>query len=111
MNQTTKEKLELVNGVLSDADKYNHAVALISYDMETICPPDAMEEQGELMSFLGNKLFLLIKDEKFIEAGEYLYEHRDELGEFDKALAEQKLRPRGTGGLHDHPRQSGHPRV
>lgn len=89
MNQTTKEKLELVNGVLGEAEKYSHAVALISYDMETICPSDAMEEQGELMSFLGNKLFLLIKDEKFIEAGEYLYEHRDELGEFDKALAEQ----------------------
>ena len=86
-NTVLEEKLNKVREVLKTAQQYDHAVNVLMYDQETICPPDAMEEQGETMAFLSNQSYRLIKDPAFIEAAEYLYEHREELGEFDRAMA------------------------
>ncbi len=88
MTEQTKTNLEYVLKVLDQAAVYDHAVHVINFDLETICPPKAMEEQGELIAFLSGKSFELTKDEKFIEAGEYLYKHVDDLdNDFDRALA------------------------
>ena len=91
MEQTTmlKEKLEYVRQVLTTAEQYDHAVNVLMYDQETICPIEGMEEQGDVMAFLSNQSYKLIKEPAFIEAAEYLYEHRDALEEFDRAMAEQ----------------------
>lgn len=91
MEQTTmlKEKLEYVRQVLTTAEQYDHAVNVLMYDQETICPIEGMEEQGDVMAFLSNQAYKLIKEPAFIEAAEYLYEHRDALEEFDRAMAEQ----------------------
>ena len=48
-----------------------------------------MEDQGEVMAFLGNESYKLIKEPAFVEAAEYLYEHRSELEELDRVMAEQ----------------------
>ena len=87
-NTKLEENLNKVREVLKTAQQYDHAVNVLMYDQETICPPDAMEEQGETMAFLSNQSYRLIKDPAFIEAAEYLYEHREELGELDRAMAE-----------------------
>ena len=89
---TLMQKLEYVKQVLALAEKYDHAVNVLSYDQETICPADAMEEQGEVWAFLNNQSYKLIKEPAFIEAAEYLFEHRGELDEFDRAMAEQRHR-------------------
>jgi carboxypeptidase Taq len=77
-NTTLEQKLQHVKQTLALAEKYDHAVNVLSYDQETICPIDAMEEQGEVWAFLNNQSYKLIKDPAFIEAAEYLYEHREE---------------------------------
>lgn len=87
-NAQLKEKLDLVRETLKTAQQYDHAVNVLMYDQETICPPDAMEEQGEVMAYLSNQSYKLIKDPAFIEAAEYLYEHRDELEEYDRVMAQ-----------------------
>ena len=84
----TKEKLEYVKSVLRTAKKYDHAVAVLMYDQETICPADAMEEQGNVMALLENESYKMIKDPAFVEAAEFLYENRGELGELDGLMAE-----------------------
>ena len=84
-----EEKLKRVKDTLTTAKKYDHAANVLMYDQETICPPDGMEEQGEVMAFMCNQSYKLIKQPAFIEAAEYLYEHREELGEFDRVMAEQ----------------------
>ena len=77
MEQTAlRQKLEYVKQILTTANQFDHAVNVLMYDQETICPIDGMEEQGEFMAFLGNEAYKLIKDPAFIEAAEYLYEHR-----------------------------------
>ena len=88
-NETLTQNLQHVKKVLTRAEQYDHAVNVLSYDQETICPPDAMEEQGEVWALLNNLSYKLIKDPAFIEAAEYLYEHRGELEEFDRVMAEQ----------------------
>ncbi len=88
-NTTLEQKLQHVKQTLALAEKYDHAVNVLSYDQETICPIDAMEEQGEVWAFLNNQSYKLIKDPAFIEAAEYLYERRSELEELDRVMAEQ----------------------
>ncbi len=88
-NTALEQKLQHVKQTLALAEKYDHAVNVLSYDQETICPIDAMEEQGEVWAFLNNQSYKLIKDPAFIEAAEYLYEHRSDLEELDRVMAEQ----------------------
>ena len=87
MNETVKKNLEYVRSVLTEQRKYNHAAGILNFDQQTICPPKAMEEQGEIAAFLQNEAFKLTKKPEFIEAAEELYAHRDELEEFDAAMA------------------------
>ena len=85
--EKTTENLEYVKRVLGEAEQYDHAARVLMFDQETICPADAMEEQGRVMAFLSNQSYKLIKDPAVVEAAENLYAHRDRLGERDSALA------------------------
>ncbi len=89
MTEQTKKALDIVREVLALQAKYQHACNVLNYDMETICPEQGMEAQGEVASFLSNEAFKLQKDEKFIEAAETLYANREELDEFDRVQAVQ----------------------
>lgn len=89
MKAEIKEKLDIVKKILTEAENYAQAGRVLAYDQETICPPKGMERQGEVMAFLNNQAFKLIKSESFIEASQYIYENREELDEWDKALVEQ----------------------
>jgi len=89
MEPVLEEKLNHVRNVMAEVRQYEYAEAVLSFDQETICPSKGMEEQGEAAAYLGNQAFKLIKDEAFIEAAEYLYEHRGGLEEFDRVMAEQ----------------------
>lgn len=94
MNEELLMRLDLVKSVLKEVEIYSHACRVLTFDKETICPPDAMEEQGEVSAFLDNQAFRLMKRDDFIEAADYLYEHCDELGEFDRRMAVMLRRDR-----------------
>ncbi len=89
MQESTEAKLKLVRDTLGLAEKYEHVCHVLNFDLETICPPKAMEEQGNLIAFFEAEGFKVTKDPAFREAAEYLYAHRGELGEFDRVMAEQ----------------------
>lgn len=86
MLKETKEKLEYVLSVLKIQQIYFNACAVLSFDLETVCPPKGMNNQGETSAYLSNESFKLSKEPKFIESYEYLYQHIDELDEFDSVL-------------------------
>ncbi len=88
MTKETENALKKVKEVLTEASYYNNAVHVLNFDMETICPPEAMEAQGSTASFLGNQAYKLTKDPEYIKACETLYKNIDELSEFDRTLAE-----------------------
>ncbi len=81
MNEAIKNQLKLVKDTLKQAELYQHAANVLSYDQETICPPKGMEEQGEVGAFLGNEAYKLIKDPAFTEAAEALFHQLDELSD------------------------------
>ncbi|SDB30166.1 carboxypeptidase M32 [Butyrivibrio sp. INlla16] len=89
MTKETQEKLNYILKASKEIETYNHACRILSYDQETICPVKGMETQGEVSAFLSNQAFKIAKDAKFTEAAEYLYEHKDELNEWDTVLADQ----------------------
>ncbi len=84
----TKEKLSFVDKTLEKADYYSHAVHVLNYDMETICPKKARQKEGELIALTSNEAFKILKNKKFIAAGEDIFAHKDELDPLDKVLAE-----------------------
>ena len=88
MEFTKETALARVNEVKKEAEFYEHAAHVLNFDLETICPPKAMEAQGETIAFLGNQAYRLIKQESFIEAFSYLYDHREELNPLERAMAE-----------------------
>ena len=49
MRSETKQALHKIRETLTEAARYDHAGSLLTFDMETICPPKAMEEQGDLV--------------------------------------------------------------
>ncbi len=88
MNQTVGQALEYVKKVLSEAEMYRQAGRALMFDQETICPKKAMERQGEVAAFMDNRAFALVKDPAFEKAALTLYEGREELGEYDRVMAE-----------------------
>lgn len=88
MNKETEEKLGTVRETLKEMQYYNNAANVMNYDLETICPKGGQKIQGETIAFISNQAFKLRKNPEFIEAAEYIYEHREELDEIDKILAE-----------------------
>ena len=95
MTEELKNKLELVDNVLKEAGMYRDACGVIYFDYETICPEKAMEHQGDVAAFIENQAYKLMKGEAFIEACEYIYDHKDQLEDpLHKRLAELLHRER-----------------
>ena len=63
-----QEDLALIKELLGEAENYWHAESIVSYDRETVCPPDALEEKGDLMAFLERKAFEIRKSPAYTEA-------------------------------------------
>ena len=88
MTDKTRDMLARLNAFLDEEDLLDQAAHSVQFDMETLCPVKGMEQKGEVLSYLTNKIFLLRRLPEFLEAAAFLYDARDELDEFDRALVE-----------------------
>ena len=89
MPPKTQEMLKRLKTFFDEEAHLSHAAHIVQFDMETLCPPAAMEAAGDTASYLTNKIFLIHRNPEFLEAASWLYDHRNELDEFDRTLAEQ----------------------
>ena len=81
------QHLEKINETMELFEKYKHAVCVLQYDLETICPREGMADQGETIAFFSNESFKLIKNEEFEGHVKAAYEEMDESWDsFDRAL-------------------------
>ena len=87
--ETSDRALDSVLRTLKQVQTYGRAASRLTFDQETICPPEAMEEAGEAAAFLSDKAYRLLHAKRFVEAAEALYARREELSEFPRTLAEQ----------------------
>ena len=103
---TLEESYQYLGKVLDEVEKFDHAASILNFDLETICPLDAMEQEGNTIAFLTNQSFQRKKDPRFMEAIEVLYAGRDQLDDFRRALAEslhrELLRTRRMTPEMDH---------
>jgi len=81
--------LNLIYFSLNQVSLLSHANRIISFDLETICPPEGQEEQSKVNRFLSDMAFKLLKDPKFDEAREYCFLHLEELTPLDQELIKQ----------------------
>ncbi len=82
------QALQTVRDSLDRAAQYEHAVRIINYDQETICPSKGMGEQAGVQAFLANQAFRLKKEERFTAAARTLYQQRQQLDPLDRLLAQ-----------------------
>ncbi len=90
MTEQLQKHIDYLLKTFEEMEHYANAAHVLNFDLETICPKKAMEHQGETAAFLSNQAFKLTKAPEFIEASEYLWDHRDELdNDFQQSLAFQ----------------------
>lgn len=78
-----KEKLELIK-------KYGHALSLLNFDFETICPKDSREDESEVINFFSNELFKIETSDEFIDLLLKVYSKREEISDpLDLSLIEK----------------------
>lgn len=88
MKSSIEQNLKTVDEVLSEVEKLQHACRVLGFDQQTICPPAAMEAQGETAAYLSNRAFRLCKSRKFIAAFESLFDCFRDLSEEQRILVE-----------------------
>ena len=88
MTEMTKQKLATLEKFFEEERRLSHAAHVVQFDMETMCPLKGMGEAGETIAYLDNRVFRLHRDPEFIAAAKWLYDHREELDEYDRTLAE-----------------------
>lgn len=87
MNSEQQNELEYIKETLTTKERYTNACRIMNYDLETICPDDGMEYEGETIAFISAEEYGLTKAEKFIDAVDDLHVHMDEIpDEYDKVL-------------------------
>lgn len=87
-----EEKLKIFYEYLKKIKLYNHALGLISFDLETIAPENGKEEESELISYFRNEAFKIENSEEYKKLLCGLYEEKDSLSYLDKVLVEKKYR-------------------
>ena len=82
-----KEKLKQLKDKLELLSKYDHALAVIGFDFETIVPEEGRDDEAEMMNFFSNEYFKIFTSDEMKGLIVDLHEHKDEIeDELDVAL-------------------------
>ncbi|MDD5922383.1 MAG: hypothetical protein PUC44_04300, partial [Eubacteriales bacterium] len=80
------DSLSTVLKTLEEREKYQHAVRILNYDEETVCPEKGLEEQGEIEAFLDNQGYRLTKIPEYLSAADSLIQGKERLSKLDQIL-------------------------
>ena len=82
-----QEKLKQLKDKLELLRKYDHALAVIGFDFETIVPEEGRDDEAEMMNFFSNEYFKIFTSDEMKGLIVDLHEHKDEIeDELDVAL-------------------------
>ena len=81
-----EEQLDRLRSLLKQQEYFLHARRLISYDQQTVCPKDGQEEEGALITFMSQEAYKIRKKKEFSELVCSLYEVKNRLSTWDRAL-------------------------
>lgn len=81
-----QEKVEELNGILSEIEQKSHTAKILNYDMETACPEGGRQDDGTDITKLQGEIFALEKSEAYSRLVKELYEEKDSLSLYEKRL-------------------------
>ena len=84
-----KNDLKKLYEILKEARYYEHALAILSFDFETIVPNDAREEESAVIDHFDNEIFKLMNSSEYKSLIERLHQNKDQIeDELDKTLVD-----------------------
>lgn len=86
------KELDEIKKHLQKEAAFADASRIVSFDQSTVCPEDAVEEKNEIIATLEQQAFLLRRDEGFLRNVRKVYEQKETLDEWDRAMVEQLYR-------------------
>ena len=81
-------EMESLLNRLREIERYREAARLVQVDIETVCPSDGMEEEGEIAAFLEKKAYLLRREAGYEKDVLSIRERYDELTGLEKVLSD-----------------------
>ena len=82
-------KLIELKEILNKANFYRHAINILYFDVETIAPKDALEDENNTMNYFSNELFKIINNDHVNNLIIDLNKEKDNLDYYDKLLIEK----------------------
>ena len=82
-------KLNELKEILNKANFYRHAINILYFDLETIAPKDALEDENNTMNYFSNELFKIINNDHVNNLIIDLNKEKDNLDYYDKLLIEK----------------------
>ena len=82
-------KLIELKEILNKANFYRHAINILYFDVETIAPKDALEDENNTMNYFSNELFKIINNDHVNNLIIDLNKEKDNLEYYDKLLIEK----------------------
>ena len=92
MELETKKALKKLYKKLATLKQYDHAMGLLYFDLETIAPKQALEAQGDVLTFLDDAAFKISNSKEMKNLIVYLNDHKDELEYLDQVLIKHMYR-------------------
>ena len=90
MQPETQKLLKSFYKILEKERTYSHALGVMYFDLETICPDKAKEDESDVLDYFANRSFKLKNSDRAKSLIVELYARRDELDELDKVLIDKE---------------------
>lgn len=87
-----KDARETLLKMQDKASAYSHALSLLSFDGETVAPPETALNRAHTLGILSEELYKLTTDKENVETLEFLDAHWDELNEKEKRMVHLLLK-------------------
>ena len=81
-----QKQLQNLQQTLSAKKKYNHAISMMHWDLETEAPKNSVDTTSEVIGFFSEKTYELTNSESFIESLKVLNTNTSRLSETDKRI-------------------------
>ena len=69
-------KLDELKNILKKAELFNHAISILNFDVETIAPKDALEDENETINYFSNEYFKMLNNDNVNSLIVYLHDKK-----------------------------------
>ncbi|RFP41133.1 hypothetical protein DDJ69_31090, partial [Klebsiella oxytoca] len=81
-----KSQLQILQDKLSQKKKYNHAISLMHWDLETQAPKNSINTTSEVIGFFSEKIYEITNSEEITSSLKYLNSNLSALDEINKRI-------------------------